>query len=157
MDKREEISKELLSRLVTLDPLPVALIEGNGGIWGNWGRNIPVVHVYEQATEDDIVKRGMYQIVLPIMVQYIIRLNDKSKIYTEGRAKLRQLISVIEQDERFFSRWVEKELVIDYYRTTSEIADIMDGVLGVGVVYNFIYAEPFEGYECYRPHFPRKP
>ena len=157
MEKRDEISKELISRLRELNPAPVALIEGNGGIWGNWGRNIPVVHIYEEPTEEEIVKRGMYQIVLPIRIEYILRLNDKSQIYTEGRAKLKQLSTVIEQDERFFSRWVDKELVIDYYRTTSEIADIMDGVLGVGVIYNFIYAEKFKGYEQNRPHFPRKP
>lgn len=157
MGKRDEIIEELKLRLRALDPTPSAIIEGDGGIWGSWGRHLPAVHLYEQASDDEIVKRGLYQITLPIQIEYIVRLNDQSRLYEEGRLKLDQLSTAIELDERFRSQTTDVELALTYFRTTSEIADVLDGVIGIGVIYNFIYSETFKGYECYRPHRPGRP
>lgn len=156
MTKRTDIADEIKRRLKTIVPAPIRFVDGTGGIWGNWGRHLPAVHYYEKPDAKRIVKRGMYQVVLPVQIEYIIRLSDKSKLYDEGRIKLDQITTAIETDERLRSSITEKDLVIDYYATSSEIIDIMDDVLGVGIIYEFVFAEVHKGYECNRPFTPSK-
>jgi len=93
---------------------------------------------------------------MPVQIEYIIRVNDKINMYDEGRLKLEQIITAVEIDERLRSSITEKDMVIDYYSVSTEIIDIMDDVLGVGIIYEFVYADTHKGYECYRPHVPYK-
>ena len=154
MSKRSDIADEVIRRLKTITPAPVRFVDGTGGIWGNWGRSLPAVHYYEKPDERVIVKRGMYQITMPVQIEFIIRVNNKSLMYDEGRLKLEQIISAIEIDERLRSAVTEKDTVIDYYSVSTEIIDIMDDVLGVGIIYEFVYADKHKGYEVRRPHIP---
>jgi len=153
-DKREAIVKEFLRRLKSVNPGYKAIYEGDGGIWGNWGHLTPAAHVYELPTEERIATRGMYEIRLPIQVLIIVKLSDKSKLYTVGRRKLLALSTGIEQDERFKSFDTNKELVVTYWRSNTELTDILDGVIGIGAIYQFVYAEKAKGYEQGRPMHP---
>lgn len=154
MSKRTEIADEVIRRLKTIVPAPVRFVDGTGGIWGNWGRHLPAVHYFEKPDDRVQIKRGLYQVSLPVQIEYIIRVNDKSRMYEEGRVKLDQITTAIELDERLRSSVTEKDLVIEYSAVSSEIIDIMDDVLGVGIIYEFVFAEPHKGYEVRRPHIP---
>lgn len=143
---REKIAKELEYRVREGMGRP-HFYEGDGGVWGIWGRNIPALHVYEGATEHKLIKPGLYDIILPIQVEYISRLSDITKVYDEGREKIEQLQAAIETDERFTDRKTGEDLAISYSIETTEIADILSSVLAVAMLYNFRYADKFLGYE----------
>ena len=143
---RYEVSKEISRRVRKGMERPYTY-EGDGGVWGKWGRNLPALHIYEGATEHRLIKPGLYDIILPVQIEFITRLNDITKIYEEGRERLEQLQSALELDERLQKNGDGEELVISYSIETTEIADILSSVLAVAMLYNFRYTDKFLGYE----------
>ena len=143
---REEVSKEIKRRVHEGMGRP-KMYEGDGGVWGIWGRILPAIHIYEGATEHKLIKPGLYDIILPVQIEYISRLSDITKVYEEGREKLEQLQAALELDERLRKNGDEEELVIAYSIETTEIADVLSSVLAVAMLYNFRYTDKFLGYE----------
>lgn len=150
LPKRDSVILELRRRLLAgLGKIPI--IEGNGGIWGAWDRNIPCIHIYEMPTSKDLPKPGKYQVELPVQIEYVNKLVSQTSVYTEGRTKLAQLSKVIELDERFtenFSLPTQgQDLVSSFSCVADEIMSPLPGVVDVGVIYVFKYTEVFHGYE----------
>ncbi|RLF43931.1 MAG: hypothetical protein DRN17_05410 [Thermoplasmata archaeon] len=149
MSKRDDIVNEVIRR-VNKGMEKAYSFQGDGGVWGNWGRSLPALHFYEGATDHELIKPGLYDIELPMQIQYICRLSDSRKVYTEGREKLKKLQTAMELDERLRKDGDGEELLISYGMSITEITDILDNVLAVGVVYNLRYTDKFLGYESFR-------
>ena len=143
---RSKVSKEVIRRVRKGMGRPHTY-EGDGGVWGKWGRGIPALHIYEGATEHRLIKPGLYDIILPIQIEFISRLSDITKIYEEGRERLEQMQAALELDERLRENGDEEDLVISYSIETTEIAEILSSVLAVAMLYNFRYTDAFLGYE----------
>lgn len=126
------------------------IVEGDGGIWGQWGRSLPCVHVYEQTEETEQIKPGLYQALLPVRFEYINKLSDRKRLFSEGREKLHAVQQALELDERLKSSVTEQDLVITYDMRANEILELLDSTFCVILVYNFVYADSFLGYESNR-------
>lgn len=72
-------------------------------------------------------------------------------MYEEGRRRLVELQTAIELDERFAQRKglpdESGDLAISYWMTADEIVEVVDGVVDVAAIYNFVFTEQFLGYE----------
>lgn len=146
-DIRQLLSDELFRRLKSLH---IVTFEGDAGVWGEWGRQLPCIHIYEGDTEHELIKPGLYQVMLPISLVYVNRLADRKKINTEGRDQLQKIQCAIELDERFTDSVTGNDLVIKYSLVETNIVDILDANVAVGLTYEFFYADRFLGYEINR-------
>lgn len=150
MSKRDDILVELTRRLRSGLNNPL-VVDGEGGIWGLWGGQLPCVHIFEDATQRTHPKPGVYQITLPIQIEYVSRLSSSRYVYEEGRRRLVELQTAIELDERFAQRKglpdESGDLAISYWMTADEIVEVVDGVVDVAAIYNFVFTEQFLGYE----------
>jgi hypothetical protein len=107
-----------------------------------------------------LIGNGLYDIILPIQLEYFVKLTRKAGVFEEGREKLQQVQAAIELDERFTvymnvdndSKTIktDNELCVSYEMRTCEIAEILDNTLGVGLIYEFRYVDKFLGYEKFR-------
>lgn len=150
--KRSLIITELKRRLLASAQLNTpALIEGDGGVWGQWKTRLPCIHIYEMEEQLEYSSRqkpGLYVKILPIQIDYISRLSKKDLIYSEGREKLADLQIAIELDERFKNEGID--LTIDYSMSANEIIEVLPSIVHVAVLYNFRYVENHFGYEASR-------
>lgn len=149
---RTLIANELKRRLTVGFP-NTTIYEGAGSVWGEWTRALPCFHVYEMVADlkgKDTTLRGLYQTTLPVQIEYVTKLNNRSLLLTEGRSKLLALQQTIELDRRFQQSFgtqsVGQELVISYHMTANEIVEVVPSVVDVAVMYDFIFIEKFYGY-----------
>jgi len=150
MSKRDDIVNELIRRL-KIQFSDVYYFQGDGGVWGSWGRQLPAIHYYEMPAGWELVKPGMYQVTLPIQLEYFTKLQSKIGLYVEGREKLEKIQQTVELDERFSKGLTPSgDLAYTYSMVSDEIIEVMDNLLGVGVIYEFKFTERFLGYETYR-------
>lgn len=151
--KRDELSAEIKRRLRAGLNSPL-IIEGEGGVWGKWSRELPCVHIFEDAAEYDLIKPGLYSVILPVQVEFVTRLTERRAIFSEGREKLNQLQSALELDERFTkgkgTTTESDDLAISFSMVVSDIVEVVPSVLDVAVVYHFSFTERFLGYESKR-------
>jgi hypothetical protein len=151
--KRELIAVELKRRLVAAFP-NTTFFEGNGGIWGTWTRELPCIHIFEQTATvlgSNTRNIGVYTNTLPVQIEYVSRLQNRSQLFTEGRKKLEQLKKALELDVRFVQNaglsQPGLELAVSYLMTTNEIVEVIPNVIDVAVLYEFQFVEPFYGYK----------
>lgn len=151
-DVRALLATEFKRRLTVGFPA-TTIYEGAGGVWGDWSRAIPCLHVYELSAElkgSDTQQRGTYKTVLPIQVEFISRLQNKALLFTEGRGRLVKLQQAIELDRRFKQRYgldtAGSDLVVSYHMVANEIVEVIPNVIDVAVVYEFTFIERFLGY-----------
>jgi len=149
MAKRDDLITELLRRLKS-GFSGTRIYAGDGGVWGKWGRYLPVIHYYESPADQVLIKPGKYDITLPIQIEYFTRLGNKKDLFPEGREKLNELQAAIELDERFKSDDIGNELVYTYSMVANEIVEVLDHVVGIAVIYEFKFTDVFLGYEQYR-------
>lgn len=149
MSKRDDIVNEALRRVKEGMRRPHTY-EGDGGVWGIWGKSLPALHIYEGSTDHNLIKPGLYDIILPVQIEYICKLRDRRNVYREGREKLTELQTAIELDERLRQDGDGEDLVISYSIDITEIGEVINSVLAVSVLYNFRYADNFLGYEPLR-------
>jgi hypothetical protein len=158
--ERDKIVDELIRRIKFSFGQDSRIYAGDGGIWGAWGRELPCFHYYEQADTRKLIGNGLYDIILPIQLEYFVKLTRKAGVFEEGREKLQQVQNAIELDERFAvhvnvdsnSKTIrtDDELCVSYEMRTCELAEILDNTLGIGLVYEFRYVDKFLGYEKFR-------
>jgi len=150
MSKRDDIVNELIRRL-KLQFSNTYYFQGDGGVWGVWGRQLPAIHYYEMPASWELVKPGMYTVTLPIQIEYFTKLRLKTGLYEEGREKLEELQQAIELDERLSKELTPSgDLAYTYSIVSDEIIEVMDNLLGVGVIYEIKFTERFLGYQKYR-------
>lgn len=149
MSKRDRIVKELIRRLEVEFP-STHVIEGSGGIWGEWRGILPVFHIYENETDYVLHGNGLYRVTFPIQIEFVIRLNDRRKLYSEGRTWLKKLQSAIELDERFTEAESNEDLCVGFSLDADEIVEVIDQVMDVAVLYSLEYVDSFLGYEPHR-------
>jgi len=158
--QRDKLVDELLRRIKFVFGQNTRIYAGDGGIWGAWGRELPCFHYYEMPDSRKLIGNGLYDIILPIQLEYFVKLTRKAGVFEEGREKLQQIQAAIELDERFnvflnvdsntTTIRTEEELCIGYEMRTCEIAEILENTLGVGLIYEFRYTDKFLGYEQFR-------
>jgi len=149
MSKRDDLITELIRRLKS-SFVGTRIYAGDGGVWGKWGRALPAIHYYESPADMTLKRPGVYDITLPIQVEYFVRLGKKGDLFPEGREKLGELQAALELDERFKSDDTGQELVYTYSMVANEIVEVLDHVVGVAVIYEFKFTDVFLGYEQYR-------
>jgi hypothetical protein len=149
---RTLIVSEMKRRLTVAFP-NITIYEGGGSVWGEWTRTLPCFHVYEMTADvkgSDTANRGTYRTVLPVQVEYVTKLNNRTLLFTEGRSKLFSLQQAIELDRRFGqnagTQTPGQELVVSYHMTANEIVEVIPSVVDVAVLYDFIFIEKFYGY-----------
>lgn len=150
-DPRSLIAIELKRRLNLAYP-GITIYEGDGSVWGEWTRELPCIHIYEQTEEcksSKIGAKNVYSNTLPIQIEFIQKLQNLKLLFTEGRKARINLRQAIELDDRFVqNKGLEIEgsaLAISYLMTATEIAHVVPGVVDVAVMYDFIYIEKFFG------------
>lgn len=155
---RNQIIEELKRRLEVSKPLKSpTIIEGEGGVWGEWRRELPCIHIFELESTNDYSSRqrpGTYIKTLPIQIDYVSKLTRRDKIYSEGREKLEYLQAAIELDERFTENKSTSneglDLTIDFFMMADKITEVITNTLHVAVMYNFRFAYQHLGYEVKR-------
>lgn len=146
MSKRDDIVTEMIRRLTSAFP-DSYLFEGDGGVWGSWGRQLPAVHYYELTESLEQRKKGVYNVTLPIQIEYFKKMTSRNEMFTEGRATLEELQNAVELDERFAKGLVRgQDLAYTYSMVSNEIIEVLDSLVGVGVIYEIEYTTPFLGY-----------
>ena len=155
MSERDKIIDELKRRIKAGFGASARIYAHDGGVWGSWGRNLPCFHYWELPTEQKLYGRGLYDIILPIQVEYFVKLTRKKDLFEEGREKLTEIQTAIELDERFHVYTADhvktgEELCISYFVKTTEIAEMLENVLGVALIYEFRFVDQFLGYEEFR-------
>lgn len=149
---RTLIAMELKRRLTVAFP-NITIYEGSGSVWGEWARALPCFHVYEMVAAlngSDTHNRGLYKTTLPVQVEYVTKLNNRTQLFTEGRTKMLSLQRAIELDRRFGqnagTQTLGKDLVVSYLMTANEIVEVIPNVVDVAVMYDFTFVEKFYGY-----------
>ena len=150
MSERDKIVDELKWRIKAGFGQGTRIYAHDGGVWGAWGRNLPCFHYYELPTEQKLHGKGLYDIILPIQVEYFVKLSRKKDLFEEGREKLVEIQTALELDERFNVHnatgcRTTEELCIHYFAKTTEIAEILENVLGVALIYEFRFVDQFLG------------
>lgn len=164
-DKRDRVAAELKRRLEAALKYKtgkcVRIVEGDGGMWGSWNTtSLPVVHWFEDSTaytyQEARERPGVYEVSMPVQLEYIVAVCDKQKIYQEAREALGRLRRAIELDERFaenggikgdFGQTVAgEELCIWYGVDATEAVEVANNTLDIAVVYTFIFTEKHLGY-----------
>ena len=158
--QRDKLVDELLRRIKFVFGQNTRIYAGDGGIWGAWGRELPCFHYYEMSDTRKLIGNGLYDIILPIQLEYFVKLTRKAGVFEEGREKLQQVQAAIELDERFTihtnvdnnSKAIKtnEDICVGYEMRTCEIAEILENTLGVGLIYEFRYVDKFLGYEQFR-------
>jgi hypothetical protein len=101
-------------------------------------------------TTRQISIRGVYTVVQPIQIEYVAKLQDRDKIYSEGRAKKLILQKALELDEYLVqNKGMSVEgsgLAINYYMKFDEIVEVIPNTVDCAVQYEFAYTEKFYGY-----------
>jgi hypothetical protein len=147
--KLDLISTEIKRRLRLAFP-NTKLYEGSGGVWGVWNQVLPCIHIFELMTTRQISIRGVYTVVQPIQIEYVAKLQDRDKIYSEGRAKKLILQKALELDEYLVqNKGMSVEgsgLAINYYMKFDEIVEVIPNTVDCAVQYEFAYTEKFYGY-----------
>ena len=114
---KDLIITELKSRIYTVSD-DVKIIEGTGGFWGKWGRDLPVIHLFENISESKLEKPGLYKTEWDIQIEYVRRIDNNGRnLYTEGRKHLQALQAAIEIDEYFIDRISNERLTYSYFKS----------------------------------------
>jgi len=152
-DTRDRIIEEVIRRVLAHNAFANCIVyEGSGGVWGVWGRELPCLHIIEKESSEKIVKRGLYEIDLPIQLEYVYSIApaDRKRANKHGRLYLQYMKQALELDENLLeginTDSLGDKLVIRYNRIATEIAEVVDDTLDVACVYNFVFAEKFLGY-----------
>ena len=140
---RDAIVTELKARVRTISS-DLRIVEGTGGFWGKWNRDLPVVHFFENAAISNIEKPGLYRINWDIQLEYVRRIsNNGGNLYTEGRQFLAELQAAVEIDDGFIDRTTGNKLVYQYFKTADEIIEVSPSVVNTATIYNFNFFEEF--------------
>ena len=138
--------KRRLRRIYTTVPI----YEGDGGVWGTWNNTIPCFHIYFHETDDiysDVRRYKQYTVDQKVQVEYISRVDNVRRLYSESLVKRNALVATIELDSRFTENCGEvnpgDDLVLHYQRLQSETVEVVPGVIDIALVYNFSYTEIF--------------
>ena len=142
-ETRDAIIRELKARVRTISK-DLRIVEGTGGFWGKWSRDLPVVHFFENAAGSTLTRPGLYRVEWDIQLEYVRRISNSGKnLYTEGRQFLSELQAAVEIDESFKDRTTGKNLVYQYYKTADEIVEVSPSVVNTATIYNFVFFEEF--------------
>ena len=140
---KDQIVTELKSRIYTIST-DVKIIEGTGGFWGKWGRDLPVIHLFENISESKLEKPGLYRTEWDIQIEYVRRIDNTCKnLYTEGRKHLQALQAAIEIDKDFVDRITGERLVYYYFKSADEIIEVSYNIVNTAAIYSFIFFEDF--------------
>ena len=140
---RDAIINELKARIYTISP-DLRVIEGTGGFWGKWSRDLPVVHFFENAAVSTLEKPGLYKVDWDIQLEYVRRISNNGRnLYTEGRQFLAELQAAVEIDDSFTDRTTGNKLVYRYFKSADEIIEVSPSVVNTATIYNFLFFEEF--------------
>lgn len=149
---RERIVKEFKRRInIKFNNI---IYDGEAGSWGKWTREVPCFHIFELATEQNLVKPGLYQVILPIQLDYVYKVAERNLLFTLGKKMLRDVQFAVELDERFseFQGTVDKgeDLCIQYFISNTQIVEVIPTTLVAATTYQFVFVDKFLGYESSR-------
>ncbi len=148
--KNIDILEELKRRIrLEFDPR-IHIYEGDGGVWGEWNKRLPCFHLYFHETDDAYSDRQrfcLYTVEQKVQIEYISRVDNVRRLYSEGLEKRNKLVAALQLDTRFQSGFGTEtpgdELTILYHRMMSEVVQVVPRVIDVALVYNFVYTENF--------------
>lgn len=135
MAVRELIIKEVIDRLKNV--FPNAQIER--GYLGAEIKRFPTILIFEDTEIITMEKRGLYRKQFPVIIEFLTKAIRKTDCYEKGNEILQELITAMDQDERFSG------LVISYGVHEASLVLVSEDIVGISVTYRFNYVEEFKG------------
>lgn len=147
VDVEPLIVTEVVRRLKTI-PLKGDV---NIGIPGQDLDTYPCIWVYVDDESPKYVKYGVYNISLPIYIEYYKKGIKKNDVYHFATAMKAELKTALETDERMTITYnkILQDLVSKYYRVATNYIYYVEphAVVGVSMTYMFEFVDTFKGLE----------